>query len=279
MVEVKSKSIEHKLGALPPKRLYKDIRAKVVDFVDSEKVAAMPATPPYFHWAQGIQEPIPMFGNDRHGDCTCATEGQAEFVNSFRVGKPETPTLEAILEMYYATGIEQGLAPEDGRYEEGVLRYMARTGLRQADGSYEKSLGYAAVNMLDRTEILAAGYLFGGLRLTIALPDAAWYQWAYGITHNERPAWNMSKRLPDGTLNPGSWAPGSWGGHAVYVGSSMYRGLIPWSWQHRVEISYSWLAHYGMELYAVAGADWLRDLVIPGVDKDGLVNLLQELNG
>lgn len=266
------------LGAKPPLRHYNEIKAKVADFMDADKVLALPVTPSFFHWASGIKEPIPMFGNDGHGDCTWATEGQAELVNSYRVGRPEVPSLEAILEGYYATGIEQGLAPEDGRYPEGVLSYMSRVGLRQADGSLEKLLGYAAVDLSNRSEIIASGYLFGGLRFAVALPEAAAYQIEAYQQLGQRPKWNMSKTLPDGSTNPGSWAPGSWGGHEVYIGSSAYGGLVAWTWGHRVFCSYPWISHYGQELYAGVGADWIRQTAPSGYDQTGLINLLRSLN-
>jgi len=266
------------LGKKPPLRSYGEIRAKVANFMDSEKVlAGMPDVPDTFTWAQGVKEPFPMFLNDEYGDCTCATQGQEELIQSHRVGSPEVPSDSAIFELYNNTGVEQGLTNEDGRYHEGVLSYRKRVGLRQADGTYEKILGYAAVNWLDREEIRAAGYIFGGLQLCVALPEAAYYQMAYGQAHDVRPRWVVNPKLPDGTVNPGSWAPGSWGGHAIYVPAAMSNGYVLMTWGQRVFFNGKWLAAYGDEMYVTVSADWARMPAPSGFDQDGLLNLLHSL--
>ncbi len=268
----------NKLGARPPLRPYGDIRVKVANFVDAEHVLAnLPDEPDTWTWAQGIREPFPVFLNDRLGDCTCATQAQEELVQSYRTGSPEMPSDDSVLEMFRATGVEQGLGDDDGRYHEGVLSYRKRVGLKQADGSYEKILGYAAVNWLDRDEIRAAGYLFGGLQLCVALPESAYYQMAWAQRNNVRPRWVTNRNLPDGTKCAGSWAPGSWGGHAIYVPAAMDIGYSLMTWGRRHYFTGAWLKAYGSEMYVTVSEDWSRKPAPSGFDRDGLLNLLASL--
>jgi hypothetical protein len=215
---------------------------------------ALPPTPEswsegMFHGQQMPSSEIPMFGNDQHGDCTCATQGHSEVFNTYKVtGAPETLPEQSILDLYYETGKDEGLDPEDGRYLWRVIDYRRRLGIKQTDGTYEKILGGAAVDVTNWDEVVAAGYLFGGLQVGIGLPQTAAYQIQNGL------AW-------DYVSVPGySSAPGSWGGHATYVTARKLDGTgVLATWARRQRWTRSFWEHYVDEGYVLVSPDWASE--------------------
>jgi hypothetical protein len=264
------------LGKRPPKRYYAEVAAKFEDFIDAAELAAgLPDTPDTWGWARYMTAAdIPMYLNDELPDCTCATVGHMELTQSRRAGDAEIPTDDAVRELFHRTGIEQGLSDDDGRYAEGVLASWKRTGFRQStgdpnspEGSLETILGYAAVNFADHEQVRAAGYIFGGLVACIALPMTALYQ------ENTGRNWSCN------TVEGYSSAPGSWGGHMVYMSGLNLTGPVFFTWGHKRQTTWCFWDKYVDECYAVATEDWAsRDDVSPnGFHKQALIDLLATL--
>jgi hypothetical protein len=175
--------------------------------------------------------------------------------------------LRTLRELYTETGKEQGLTDEDGRYMEGILKHLINVGFKQADGSYEKILGYAAVNPLNHAEVMVADQFFGGTYFGAALPLSAADQIDQGK------AWTISA---DTTKN----APGSWGGHAMWSTGYNKRGPRSVTWSKSQQMVWGWWDRYVDEQYVVITKDWVQNGVSPsGLQKDALLQLLAEING
>jgi hypothetical protein len=246
-----------KLGRKPQQRFFADIAVKARPYIK----AALPHTPRTWAWGKDVT--FGMFLNDRYGDCTCAALGHMEQVHSARAGHAEHPVDADIFELYHQTGVDEHLGDDDGRIMERVLAYMKRNGIRQTAGdsnnpagSYEKIIGYAAVNPLDLEEVAAAGYLFGGLYAGLALPKSAIMQtnvrkWSCTTTDN---------------------APGSWGGHAVWVTAVNSIGPVCATWAMRVQMSWCWWKRYVDELFVVVSDDWTLNTTAPsGFARDEVI--------
>lgn len=248
---------DFKLGKRPPLRYYADVAIKAAGYI----AGALPATPRTWAWGRGIS--FGMFLNDTYGDCTCAAYGHMEQVHSTRAGRPERAADGDVFDLYHATGIDEHLGDNDGRYCEGVLSYLRRVGLRQESGdpnnpagSYEKIVGYAAVNPLAIDEVRTAGYLFGGLYIGVALPESA-------IPQTGRGAWSCSA-----TNN----APGSWGGHCVTVTAINATGPVVATWAMRQQMTWCFWKRYVDEAYAVLTDDWVENGPSPsGFKREQLV--------
>lgn len=242
------------LGKNPPLRYYKDVAVKAIDYVNLAKLPNPPNTLPSI--GKGIT--FGMFGNDRFSDCTHAALSHMEQAHSARAGKAERPTDGDVLYDYHQTGLEQGLTDNDGRYMENVLSYMKRVGARQADMSFEKIIGYVAVDWRDYELTRAVTWLFGGTYNGFALPADAEAQ--IGAT------WKL-------TEGPGA-VPGSWGGHAIFK-------TVPGTaitWARRQAMTWSWHQRYCDESYAVLTDDWTQNTKAPnGFSRDELIRDLASL--
>jgi len=251
------------LGKQPPKKYYGEVAVKLIDHIDLEK--ALPATRASQTWGGGIH--FGMFLNDIKSCCTCTAYGHAEQVHSTKSRKPEHPKDEYVFELYHETGVEQGLSDDDGRYMLGVLKHLIEVGFKQADGSYEKILGYAAVNPLNHDEVRVADQFFGGTYFGAALPLSASDQ------IEEGKAWTVSQ---DADVN----APGSWGGHAMWSTGYNIRGPRSVTWSKAQQMTWEWWDRYVDEQYVVITKDWVQNVTSPsGMRTQDLLDLLKEING
>jgi len=210
---------------------------KLAEYVDRNLL--LPARPTRSFYGYKV-DTWPMYANDRLGDCTCATLGHMEqCFSSFTV--PETPSVDAVLEMYWGTGSE-----DDGRYSIDVLNRWRNTGFEQQIGGREKILAYAELDVLDIELVKTASWLFGGLYIGIGLPITAQQdtdegRWVY---HADAP----SKER----------AFGSWGGHAVNVVAWSDYNLWLITWGQKIKMSWAFWKHYVDEAYAVVSPDWFN---------------------
>lgn len=256
------------LGKLPPLRYYEAVKVKLADYLPT----ALPTAPTTaIQWGRGIT--FGVFLNDRLPDCTIAAWAHAEQIHSTRSGRPERPTDEAVLNLFSRTGQEQGLSNDQGRWMEGVLRSLARTGMQQTTAdpegavALEKILGYAAVNPLDRVEVRTAIWLFGGIYVGAALPLSSSRTWQLG-------------RFSCAAAGDPSAAPGSWGGHAMWASAVNTTGPVLVTWGRRVQASWCWWNRYVDEAWAVLSDDWTDPArkAPSGFRQDELVAALTDLN-
>jgi hypothetical protein len=217
------------LGKLPPKRPYAAVRIKLRDYL------VLPTPPKYRGWAQGVN--FRMYLNDTLGDCAVASIGHIAQTHTRRDGHEVDPMDDQIRALYHATGIEQGLSDDDGRYMEGVLKHL------RTKQSFLPILGYAAVDPLNTVEVKTAAFLFGGLYAGVALPETARWQLERGQNWSMAPA-------------PGRDEPGSWGGHAIYVPAYYTGSLTAATWGERQSMTWAWLRKYCDELYCLVSETW-----------------------
>ena len=270
---------DKRLGNKPPYRPFSAIAVKFKNYItDAEKLlrAELPGELAELHlaaanyaYATGIKsEQIKMFLNDQRPDCTIAQVGHCDLTHEWRSRKDYSPvTDEAILRMFKETGREQGLGDNEGRYNELVLQYWARTGLQQPDGTMQKILGYAVVDYTDLDESRAAGRIFGGTCNSVGLPERALHQ----LNNGQR--WSLQ-------AGPGSLAIGSWGYHAMFGPAWNSYGQLYMTWGDRQQATKAWFKQFTVEQFVVVTEDWLNaeGLTIHGMNLDALLSDLGEVN-
>ncbi len=95
----------------------------------------------------------------------------------------------------------------------------------------------------DIRDVKDAIWLFGGVYIGLALPVSAQSQDVWVV--------------PAGGLS-GDGAPGSWGGHAVYVVAYDARGLTCITWGRLKRMSWNFWAAYCDEAYGLLAKDWFE---------------------
>jgi hypothetical protein len=208
---------------------------------------------------------VPMFANDRYGDCTCASQGHRVVAMENSSGQREIQlTDEDILRAYSAV---TGFNPKDpstdnGAYELDVLNYMRKTGMgRQKDGTPHTIGAFVAVDWKDHAEVRDAHYVFGGLKVCAGLPISAQHQDVWDVTTGPDAAW------------------GSWGGHSMYSPGYTDKGLIDFTWGREKLLTWAWIDEYVDEMYAVISDDYFRrgGKTPQGFSLERLTNALAEI--
>lgn len=218
---------EVRLGKAPPKKdsrnlLFARYAASAAKFPRVKgKVSRTPAVL--------ARNGFPMYENHRLGDCTCVTMGHLEIGISETSGRPQLPSVQAILDAYWATG-----SLDDGRYCLDILNYWRNTGL-----AGEKIYAFAQVKPKNRLHVRLAMELFGGLYLGIALPESAQRQRVWSLKRNE-----------------GSSEPWSWGGHAVGAFDYDRSGVTIATWGSTQRMTWGFFEKYVDEAYVPIHPDW-----------------------
>jgi len=154
-----------------------------------------------------------------------------------------------------------------------ALNYYAKTGI----GGH-KDIGYVAVNLNDLPECKAALYIFGGTYVGVGLPSSASTQL------NKKAIWD----IPAGQKLTGSWAPGSWGGHAMSVVAYGPNGVGFVTWGAVQWCTWRWWQTYVVraesELYALISSpdDWWDSATLMAannIDYRSLRNNLADIAG
>jgi hypothetical protein len=185
---------------------------------------------------------IPMYANDRVGDCGVA--GQAHMVTSW-IWKDEKrvvlPTEAEVLLTYKQISGWNGVVNDPS--DTGVVLLDALNNWRR-NGIYgqHKIGAYVKVNPRNAVDMRAAAYLFGGLYLGFNLP-------AYVAPLNR---WALRD-------DPKDWRsePGSWGGHCVNLARWTSRDKRVATWGGLLGVTYEFIQRYCDEAYAVLSTEWL----------------------
>jgi hypothetical protein len=125
---------------------------------------------------QSLHE-VPMFANDRLGDCTQASKGHA-IVTMERASRQHEVALtdEDIILAYRRVGGYVPGRPEtdNGAYELDSLNDWRQNGIgREKDGTPHKIKAFVRVDHIDRGQLRMAHYVFGGLKVCAGLPLSA----------------------------------------------------------------------------------------------------------
>ena len=135
-----------------------------------------------------------MMDNDSVGDCTCACAGHMVQTWTANCGNQVIIPDAAILSAYEAvSGYRPGQPSTDvGATCEDVLAYWKNTGI----GGHV-IVGYASVDLTDKSEVEDSVYLFGGTYLGINMPISAQDQTGPGLV------WDVPPGGPRGNVRSG----------------------------------------------------------------------------
>jgi hypothetical protein len=196
------------------------------------RAAALPAVPKTVAVTNKVPA-YPMFGNDRYGDCTCASRGHALLADSTRGGSPVQVTDADVLALY--AKVNGGR--DEGAYMLDVLNELRRSGLGgHTIGAFVKA------DLRNWDHIKLGMRLFGGLYLGVALP----------VTAQRQAVWTV-----EGDAKTGDSAPGSWGGHAIWVGWATDSSASCVTWAEKKKMTRQFVQTYGDEAYFVIAPEWL----------------------
>lgn len=231
------------LGKKPPKIDHRTFK------LSRYLAPTLPTPPASTNWRAKVGASWGMMLNDQIGDCGIAAPGHAVMGWTANNGTMVTPTDQQVLTEYEAVTGSEGAAfnPQTGLNDNGVAMLDVCNRWRSV-GLFGHTIGaFAAVDLTDPTEVKQTVDLMGGMYLGIALPKMAQEYINAGkpwlAPTNHRALW-------------GAWAPGSWGGHAVWAIDYDAEYLYLVTWGAIQPASWNFLSAYGDEGYACVAADW-----------------------
>lgn len=220
--------------------------------------------------AKGLTN-VPMYGNDRAGDCTVASQAHRVDTQERSSSQNEIKlTTQQVFRAYQDVSGWDGVpgSPSDqGAYELDVLNYMRHVGLGlEKDGTPHTIYAFAAVQWQDIDQFKLAHYVFGGLKICAGLPLTAADQMDRGE------AWDVV---------PSSWRAnwGTWGGHSMYSRGFNDQGVWVWTWGREQFMTWRWIYAYVDECYCVISEDYVRrgGTTPQGLNVEALNGYLQSL--
>lgn len=198
-------------------------------------------------------------GNEKAGDCAEAAPGHSiQSASTYASGVERIVTGAEVLAAYSAiTGYDPTKPETDrGSYLVDVLHYWQRAGI-----AGRKILGAVQIPLGDGALLQRAIGLFGGVIVGYALPNSAKYQTAWDVAEDGVGA-----------------QPGSWGGHAVWLGKAIGSVVGGVTWGEPIDISMRFQHAYCDEAYAVIDEDFVNgDFAPNGLDLETLLRDLRSM--
>lgn len=222
-----------KLGKLPYR--HDDRTLHLAHYLDP---SVLPHVPVRYEVTPNLATTILL--NDSLGDCTIAAAFHRIQAVTTAAGDPFTPTDAEALQYY-----EQicGYDPSNPSSDQGGVLLDVCSWWRRQGLSDHKIGAFVSVNIRNPAEVRAAIYLFEGLYIGLALPVTAQRQ---GID------WKVTNsRSPDAQ-------PGSWGGHAVYIGGYNAGHYKDYTWGQEGQMSVGFAHAYMDEAWAIVSEDALE---------------------
>jgi hypothetical protein len=223
--------MNYRLGRLPRKEDSRNLKA--------ERYMTQVSPPPLaVDWGEKVPE-IPLYANNRVGDCTCASHGHEIGSWTFNASGAELIFKDdQILAAYSAVS---GYNPDDPQTDVGatlldVLKYARSVGI----GGHPV-YAYVELTPSNHDQIKQAINLFGGIYVGVNLPITAQSQIG-GV-------WTVGSGFEG--------QPGSWGGHAIYVPTYDETGLTCFTWGARQRMNWGFWDYYCDEGYAVISNDFI----------------------
>lgn len=229
---------ELKLGKMPARS---DTRALMFANYLPKKAIIPPKATNY--WKRKTPVPLRMFGNDKHGDCTRASQANAALRRE-RIEQRRNIEItdEEVIRVYYEMTKKYYGGGDTGGYEMDALNEWRKQDctFRDTKGNPYTIDAFTRINHMDINElkisILTSG--FHGVKLCLNLP-AAWSR--------ETKFWD----IPEGKIPIGSYSPGSWGGHSLFAEDYDEQGIILPTWDFKVKLSWNAYAIYCDETYSI----------------------------
>lgn len=224
--------------------------------------AALPPAPVSVDWTKGITN-WGMMLNDQLGDCTIAGAAHAIQVWSANLGTELTVSdadVEKAYELWDGYDPANPEATDQGGVELDVLNKW-----RQNTLAGHGLLGYADPDVSDLEEVRMAISLFGGVYIGLNLP----------LTAQDQDMWDVDTNGQDQLKR----APGSWGGHCVFVCGYDAASFTCLTWGAPKKMTVRFWVAYCDEAHALFGSDWLgANQVSPGgLDRGQLLQDLQQV--
>lgn len=224
------------LGKKPPRG---DLRtAHLVDFLRRSK---LPPVPVLRDWLAGAPAQLGMMRNDELGDCGFAGMGHAVQTWTHAQGSMTTVSDDDVVRAYSAC---TGYVPGDATTDDGVVLLDALRWWRKTGIAGHQIGAFVRVDPHNIRHVKIAIDLFGGLYTGAQLPLSA--QAAIG-----------GRWIGRKTRLRGHDAPGSWGGHCMWVSAFDDAGLTYVTWGARQPADWQWWLDYADEAWAVISPDWV----------------------
>jgi hypothetical protein len=206
---------------------------------------SLPAPPAEVNWTRGISN-YGMMLNDNLGNCTIAACGHA--VQTWTADASSEVTLpDWVIQFYYQTWC--GYNPTDPSTDQGgvevdVLNNWRKYGfgLRSNHQGARKLYAYADPDPVNIIHVKQAIALLGGVYIGIELP----------LTAQSQAVWDSVQ------TSDGEDAPGSWGGHAVWVVGYNVVGPVCITWGALKQLTWAFWLKYVDEVHALLSYDFIQ---------------------
>ena len=207
-------------------------------------IAHLPPAPAAADWTNGLTS-FGMMANDKLGCCTAAGIGHAYQIWSANARHEWTPSDANVVNFYaLSTGYDpREPATDQGGVETSVLRFLLKNGF-----CGRHIAGFGAIAPGDTENLKRAIHLLGGAYTGMALP----------ISAQSQDVWDV----PAGGAQ-GAGAPGSWGGHCVFVPAYNARGPVCITWGGLKQMTWAFWTAYGDEAYGLVAGAWIKDGLSP----------------
>lgn len=226
------------LGKLPAKS---DEKALMFANYLPKKQVTLPAATNF--WTKRAPFPKRMFGNDKLGDCTRASQAIAAMrMERIEQGKTIDISDEEVIRVYLEMTKKLYGGGDTGGYEEDALNEWRRpdTTLRDTKGNPLTIDAFTRINQANITEVKTAiaTSLSHGIKICFNLPEAF---------RNENKVWD----IPASQMPIGAYLPGSLGGHSTFAVDYDAFGIILPTWDIQVKVSWRAVAIYSDEAHTI----------------------------
>lgn len=204
--------------------------------------ATLPAPAPSLSYLKDIAA-WGMLGNDTLGDCTCAAVGHAVQVWTANAGVEANVTNAEVIQIYENWC---GYNPADPSTDQGGIILDVLNDWKNSGFGTFPMAAFASVNPSNTRELKQAIELFGGVDIGINLP----------ISAQSQTVWDV---VPDD--GSGNTAPGSWGGHCVFVPAyggtnKVLSDVTCITWGAPLKMTVAFWKKYVDEAYALLSPQW-----------------------
>ena len=219
-----------KLGKATAKRDKRNFRFATL-------LEAAPALPPSYDFdTKHAGIPTPMFANDTLG--CCVISGRAHQTLRFEDIEQGSVLMISDSDIKKEYFKETG-GPDSGLVVLDSLNLWRHKGWKVGKHTYHIQ-GFAEIDRRDHNQVMQAIYADVGAGIGVSLPKSAQAEIRTGQP------WAI-------TTGPGS-APGSWGGHYVFLCGYTPTGPVCVTWGRKQQMTWAWFDKYCDEAYAIFDA-------------------------
>jgi len=250
--------MKFKLGKRPTKIDKRTIRLKSI-------LKELPLVPEKYLIDENLPVPVPlpMFANDRYGDCVIA--GRAHQTLRFECKEQNqciSITDEEVLEEYFNLGCMLHRWLPWLHSDRGLVMLDALNDWRSdgwvVGGKVYDIYAFAAIDIIDHYDLRAAVYYLNGGYIGFSVPDSIWKQFDSNST------WDV---VPGARIE---------GGHCILINGYNTVGPQAVSWGKQVQLTWAFWDTYCDEAYAIVDNrnNWMENSLI---DVEKLDQILDEI--